>query len=103
MPIKKQRLLTPGPTPLYPKAVQAMMGAEIHHRTEEFRNLYLSVLEDLRLVLGTAHEVLVLPSSGTGAMEASITNCFSAGDRVVLCTAGKFGVRWGESARACRL
>jgi aspartate aminotransferase-like enzyme len=100
MHIKKQRLLTPGPTPLYPKALQAMMGAEIHHRTQDFRDLYLSVLADLKTVLGTAHDVLILASSGTGAMEAAVTNCFSPGDRAIVCSAGKFGERWVELAQA---
>jgi aspartate aminotransferase-like enzyme len=103
MPIQKQRLLTPGPTPLYPKALQAMMGAEIHHRTQDFRNLYLSVLADLKTVLGTTNDVLILASSGTGAMEASITNCFSPRDRVIVCSAGKFGERWVELTQAFNL
>jgi len=103
MPIQKQRLLTPGPTPLYPKALQAMMGAEIHHRTQDFRDLYLSVLADLKTVLGTTNDVLILASSGTGAMEASITNCFSPGDRVIVCSAGKFGERWIELTQAYNL
>jgi len=103
MPIQKQRLLTPGPTPLYPKALRAMMGAEIHHRTQDFRDLYLSVLADLKTVLGTANDVLILASSGTGAMEASITNCFSPGDRVIVCSAGKFGERWIELTQAYNL
>jgi len=100
MHIKKQRLLTPGPTPLHPKALQAMMGAEIHHRTPEFRDLYLSVLADLKTVLATSNDVLMLTSSGTGAMEAAVTNCFSPGERVIVCSAGKFGERWVELARA---
>src|ERR1700683_1013860 len=94
MHIKKQRLLTQGPTPLYPKALQAMLGADIHHRTEDFRELYASVLADLKAVLGTAHDVLILAASGTGAMEASVTNCFSPGDHVIVCSAGVFGERW---------
>ena len=92
--------MTPGPTPIHPAALQAMLGAEIHHRTQDFRNLYLSVLADLKTVLGTANDVLILTSSGTGAMEASISNCFSPGDCVVVCTAGKFGERWVELAKA---
>jgi len=40
MHIRKTRLLTPGPTPLYPPALHAMMGSDIHHRTEDFRNIY---------------------------------------------------------------
>jgi aspartate aminotransferase-like enzyme len=100
MHIKKQRLLTAGPTPLYPKALQAMMGADLHHRTQEFRDVVLSVLADLKSLLGTAHDVLILTASGTGAMEASVTNCFSPGDRVIVCSAGKFGERWVEMTKA---
>ncbi len=94
MHIKKQRLLTPGPTPLLPKALHAMMDADIHHRTEDFRRLYKSVLADLNELLGTKNDVLVLVSSGSGGMDASVSNCFSAGDKVIVCTAGKFGERW---------
>ncbi len=98
--IKKQRLLTPGPTPLYPPALYAMLGADMHHRTEDFRAIYKAVLADLKELMGTANDVLVLVASGTGAMEASITNCFSPGDRVIVCSAGKFGERWGEITKA---
>ena len=100
MHIKKQRLLTPGPTPLYPKALYAMLGSDLHHRTEEFRAVYKAVLADLKELMGTSNDVLVLVSSGTGALEASITNCFSPGDRVIVCSAGKFGERWAEMTKA---
>jgi aspartate aminotransferase-like enzyme len=100
MYIKKQRLLTPGPTPLLPKALHAMMGSDIHHRTEDFRSLYRSVLADLKQVMGTSNDVLTLVASGTGAMEASVSNLFSPGDRVIVCVAGKFGERWAEIAQA---
>ena len=100
MYIKKQRLLTPGPTPLLPQALHAMMGSDIHHRTEDFRKIYRAVLADLKEVMGTSNDVLALVSSGTGAMEASVSNLFSPGDRVIVCTAGKFGERWAEIAKA---
>ena len=100
MYIKKQRLLTPGPTPLLPKALHAMMGSDIHHRTEDFRTLYRGVLADLKEVMGTSNDVLTLVASGTGAMEASVSNLFSPGDRVIVCVAGKFGERWAEIAKA---
>jgi aspartate aminotransferase-like enzyme len=100
MYIKKQRLLTPGPTPLLPSALHAMMGSDIHHRTEDFRNLYKQVLADLKHVFGTSNDVLVLVASGTGALEASAQNFFSAGDEVLVCSAGKFGERWVEIAKA---
>ena len=100
MYIKKQRLLTPGPTPLLPQALHAMMGSDIHHRTEDFRKVYRAVLADLKEVMGTSNDVLALVSSGTGAMEASVANLFSPGDRVIVCTAGKFGERWAEIMKA---
>jgi aspartate aminotransferase-like enzyme len=100
MYIRKQRLLTPGPTPLYPPALHAMMASDIHHRTEDFRKAYRSCLADLKEVLGTANDVLMFASSGTGAMEAAVSNLFSKGDKVIVCSAGKFGERWVEIAKA---
>jgi aspartate aminotransferase-like enzyme len=77
-----------------------MMGSDIHHRTEDFRNIYRAVLADLKEVMGTSNDVLTLVASGTGAMEASASNFFSRGDKVVVCSAGKFGERWAEIAKA---
>jgi aspartate aminotransferase-like enzyme len=100
MYIRKQRLLTPGPTPLYPPALHAMMASDVHHRTEDFRNAYRSCLADLKEVLGTSNDVLMFAASGTGAMDASVSNLFSRGDKVIVCSAGKFGERWVEIAKA---
>jgi aspartate aminotransferase-like enzyme len=100
MYIRKQRLLTPGPTPLYPPALHAMMASDIHHRTEDFRKVYRSCLADLKEVLGTSHDLLMFAASGTGAMDAAVSNLFSKGDKVVVCSAGKFGERWAEIAKA---
>ena len=100
MHIRKQRLLTPGPTPLYPPALHAMMASDIHHRTEDFRKAYRSCLADLKEVMGTAHDLLMFAASGTGAMDASVSNLFSRGDKVIVCSAGKFGERWAEIAKA---
>ncbi len=77
-----------------------MMGSDIHHRTEDFRNLYKQVLADLKTVLATAHDVLVLVASGTGGLEAAVQNFFSPGDEVIVCSAGKFGERWVDLAKA---
>jgi aspartate aminotransferase-like enzyme len=100
MYIKKQRLLTPGPTPLYPPALHAMMASDIHHRTEDFRKAYRSCLADLKEVMGTSGDVLMFAASGTGAMDATVSNLFSKGDKVIVCVAGKFGERWAEIAKA---
>jgi aspartate aminotransferase-like enzyme len=98
--IRKTRLFTPGPTPLLPAAQFAMAAADIHHRTAEFRALYTRVLAQLKEFVGTANDVIILSSSGTGAMEASVSNLTSPGDRVLVLTAGKFGERWTGIAKA---
>jgi aspartate aminotransferase-like enzyme len=100
MYIKKQRLLTPGPTPLLPQALHAMMGSDMHHRTEDFRKVYKSVLSGLKEVMQTQNDVIVLVASGSGAMEASVQNCFSCGEEVLVLTAGKFGERWTALTKA---
>jgi aspartate aminotransferase-like enzyme len=98
--IRKTRLFTPGPTPLLPAAQFAMAAADIHHRTPEFRALYQRVLDQLKGFVGTKNDVLLLASSGTGAMEASVSNLTSPGDRVLVLSAGKFGERWTALAKA---
>ena len=98
--IRKTRLFTPGPTPLLPAAQFAMAAADIHHRTPEFRALYQRVLAQLKEFVGTKNDVIILSSSGTGAMEASVSNLTSPGDRVLVLTAGKFGERWSALAKA---
>jgi len=77
-----------------------MMASDIHHRTEDFRKIYRSCLADLKEVLGTSHDLLMFAASGTGAMDASVSNLFSKGDKVIVCSAGKFGERWAEIAKA---
>jgi aspartate aminotransferase-like enzyme len=98
--IHKTRLYTPGPTPLLPAAQFAMAAADMHHRTPEFRALFQKVLAQLKIFVGTKNDVLLLSSSGTGAMEASVSNLTSPGDRVLVLTAGKFGERWTGLTKA---
>ena len=98
--IRKTRLFTPGPTPLLPAAQFAMAAADMHHRTPEFRALYQKVLAQLKVFVGTQNDVLLLACSGTGAMEASVSNLTSPGDRVLVLSAGKFGERWADLTKA---
>jgi aspartate aminotransferase-like enzyme len=98
--IRKTRLFTPGPTPLLPAAQFAMAAADIHHRTPEFRAMYTKILAQLKEFVGTKNDVLILSSGGTGAMEASVSNLTSPGDRVLVLTAGKFGERWTGITKA---
>ena len=98
--LKKNRLFTPGPTPLLPSAQVAMASYTAHHRTADFRALFSRVLADLKEFIGTQNDVVVLTSSGTGFMEAAVSNLTSPGDKVLILTAGKFGERWMSVAKA---
>jgi aspartate aminotransferase-like enzyme len=98
--LRKNRLFTPGPTPLLPAAQTAMASFTAHHRTADFRALFQRVLADMKEFIGTQNDVLVLACSGTGAMEASVSNLTSPGDKVLVLTAGKFGERWTGLTKA---
>src|ERR1700745_2987123 len=96
----KNRLFTPGPTPLLPAAQNAMAAFTAHHRTADFKALFTRVLADMKDFIGTSNDVLVLASSGTGVMEGSVSYLTSPGDKVLVLTAGKFGERWRDLAKA---
>ena len=98
--LRKNRLFTPGPTPLLPTAQSAMATFTAHHRTADFKSLFQRVLADLKDFVGTKNDVLVLACSGTGVMEAAVSNLTSPGDRVLVLTAGTFGERWTSLAKA---
>jgi len=98
--LHKNRLFTPGPTPLLPAAQTAMASFTAHHRTADFKALFQRVLADMKEFIGTKNDVLVLACSGTGVMEASVSNLTSPGDKVLVLTAGKFGERWTGLAKA---
>ena len=89
--ISKTRLFTPGPTPLFPGSQFAMAAADIHHRTAEFRALFSKVLKQLQAFIGTSNDVVILTASGTGAMEAAVSN---------LCQSGRHGS--GDQRRQIR-
>ena len=71
-----------------------MAETMIHHRTPQFNQVFNETRAGLKKVFGTKNDVLMLASSGTGAMEASVANLFSPGDKVLVVNGGKFGERW---------
>lgn len=95
----KRYLLAPGPTPVPHEALLAMAAPVLHHRTPQFAEIFRKVAAGSAELFGTRQPVLPLASSGTGAMEAAITNTLSAGERVLVVSGGKFGERWAEIAR----
>jgi len=98
--MKKYQLMAPGPTPVPSEVLLAMAQPMIHHRTPEYEALFIEVRARLKKLFQTDAEVLPLACSGTGAMEAAVVNTLSAGDRVAVIRAGKFGERWVEICKA---
>src|ERR1700722_9806848 len=98
--IIKERLFTPGPTPLLLEAQLRALTMTLHHRTDAFRALMRETLDNLRYYFNTKNDVILFASSGTGAMEGAVSNLLSPGDRVLIGTAGKFGERWVQLAKA---
>src|SRR6266566_9650289 len=98
--MKKYQLMAPGPTPVPSEVLLAMAKPIIHHRTPEYDALFVEVRAGLKRLFQTSAEVIPLACSGTGAMEAAVVNTLSAGDRVVVVRAGKFGDRWLDLAKA---
>lgn len=94
----KYRLLTPGPTQVPEQARLAMARQIRHHRTDEFRALLGEVLDGLKDVLQTQNDVLILTSSGTGAMEAAVVNLVPRGGKAIVLESGKFAERWRKIA-----
>lgn len=95
----KKYLLAPGPTPVPAEVLLRMAAPTIHHRTPEFEAVVASVREQLKQVFQTAQDVITLAASGTGAMEAAVTNTMSPGDAVLCVNGGKFGERWVKICR----
>ncbi|MFH0913539.1 MAG: alanine--glyoxylate aminotransferase family protein [Candidatus Omnitrophota bacterium] len=98
--MRKNYLLTPGPTPLPPQVLEAMARPIIHHRTPQFQAVLKEANEGLRYIFQTKGDVFILASSGTGAMEAAAINLLSPGDTAISVEGGKFGERWTEICQA---
>lgn len=98
--MKKNYLLTPGPTPLPPQVCEALAKPIIHHRTPQFQAILKEAAEGLKYVFQTKSDVFIFSSSGTGTMEAAVANLLSPGDTAITVEGGKFGERWTELCRA---
>jgi aspartate aminotransferase-like enzyme len=98
--MKKYQLMAPGPTPVPSEVLLAMAQPILHHRTPEYEALFIEVRAGLKRLVQTTQDVISLACSGTGAMEAAVVNTLSAGDKVIVVSAGKFGERWLDLCRA---
>jgi aspartate aminotransferase-like enzyme len=96
----KQRLLTPGPTPVPEETLLELARPMVYHRTAEARAVLGEVVAGLQQVFCTRNPVIPLTSSGTGGLEAALANCVPPGGKAICLSAGKFGERWRSIAKA---
>jgi serine---pyruvate transaminase len=96
----KQRLFTPGPTPVPPQVLAALAEPVVHHRSPDFVPVYERTLARLREVCRTESDVLLFGASGTGAFESAVANLVSPGEPHLVVSAGNFGERWAAMTAA---
>ena len=98
--MEKKYLFSPGPTMLPPEVLLKMAEPIMHHREPVFEKIFSEIREGLKYLFQTKNEVMIFTSSGTGAMEGSVSNLLSKGDKAIVVRGGKFGERWGEICKA---
>ncbi|MBF0343003.1 MAG: alanine--glyoxylate aminotransferase family protein [Nitrospirae bacterium] len=96
----KKYLLAPGPTPVPSEALLAMAMPMIHHRAPDFIPVLDAAKNGLKRLFQTQNDVLILCSTGTGGMVASVNNFFNKNDKVLVIDGGKFGERWSKICKA---
>ncbi len=92
----KRYLMAPGPVAVDPHVMLVMAEPVIHHRSPQFSEILTRVREDLKYVYQTKNDIFIMASSGTGGMDASVSNMLSPGDKAICIIGGKFGERWAE-------
>jgi aspartate aminotransferase-like enzyme len=96
----KQRLLTPGPTPVPEDTLLELAKPVFYHRSAAFRQLLAEVLDDLKYVYCTKNTVVPLTASGTGGMEAAVANALPPGSKAICLISGRWGERWRNVCKA---
>ncbi|MFA5779456.1 MAG: alanine--glyoxylate aminotransferase family protein [Elusimicrobiota bacterium] len=100
--IKKQYLMIPGPTMVPERILRAMVREMINHRGPEFTKILTDVTVGVKKCFKTKNDLFVIPSSGSGGMEAAAVNVLSEGDDVLVLNIGAFGSRWAKILKAFR-
>ena len=96
-------LQVPGPTNLPDRVLRAMDRPAMDHRGPQFAELSKSILERIKLIFKSTDPVVIWPSSGTGAMEASIANTLNERDKILMFETGHFATEWCQAAQRYKL
>ena len=70
----QKRLLIPGPTDVLPEVLMQQTRPMIGHRSSEYTQLYVGIIEKLGKYFNTKHNITVLTSSGTLWMDITARN-----------------------------
>ncbi len=97
--MNKKYIMTPGPTAISEDVLLEHARPLMHHRTPEFSEIFSAVTKKLKKLMKTENDLFILTSSGTGGMEAAITNAFSKGDKVLVANLGKFSDRFAKISK----
>ncbi|WP_337175765.1 alanine--glyoxylate aminotransferase family protein [Paludisphaera sp.] len=98
--MRKPRLMTPGPAMVPEDVLLELARPVIHHRSDEAKQVIVEVAEGLKEVFQTKNDVMILTSSGTGAMEAAVVNVVPPGGKAIVLNAGHFAARWAAICKA---
>ena len=96
-------LQIPGPSAVPDRILRAISGQTIDHRGPDFGKVGLRALNGIKTIFKTEENVVIYPSSGTGAWEAALVNVLSPGDRVLMFETGHFATLWKKIAEKLRL
>lgn len=96
----KTFLMIPGPTPVPERVLLEIAKHPMGHRSSEFSKILEAVYSNLKYVFQTKNDVLIYTASGTGAMDAALSNLINPGDKVLSLVIGNFGQRWAKIAKA---
>mgnify|MGYP001178169374 CR=1 FL=1 len=101
--MRKPRLMTPGPAMVPEDVLLELARPVIHHRSDEAKQVIVEVSEGLKEVFQTKNDVMILTSSGTGAMEAAVVNVVPPGGKAIILNAGHFAARWAAICKAYKI
>ena len=88
--------MLPGPTNVPDRVMNAMLTHIINHRSDDFRRLYKTIVEKTQRVFQTQNDIVLLTTSGTGAVEASVINMIRKNDKAIIPVNGEFGTRLAD-------
>jgi aspartate aminotransferase-like enzyme len=96
---ENQYFLLPGPTQIPPRILRAGSKPMVNHRGPEFKHILTNVTENTKKIFETTNDLLILTCSGTGGLEAAVSNFINPGDKVIAASIGNFGNRFADIAK----